>query len=482
MQPFAQRTVSLLLVAALVAPLATALVVRPHAAYAAVPTFETNPALTTVQTEANVIDSIKNTFQLAQDLYAWAFKIAVEALRKRLLDMLVDQIIQWIQGGGTPKFIGDWQGFLLDAVNAGVGDIVKQLGLGFLCSPFNLQIKLFFSPIPKFSQRATCTLDKIVGNIKNFYGDFRNGGWIAYQQAWKPQGNIWGAVIMVHDEALREGANRAVASAQEGVANQGFLSTKRCVRQGADGSCEKFEVTTPGKTIGDTLSRAVASDIDYIVNADDFEAYVVAIADAILNRLIREGVGGVAGLTTSNAPEGGYVPVGVSGACAGLSGAALTACVAQSQVAQQKAIADKNAIISSVQLVLTQDRVALLEKQGTLSAAELALGRLQALRACDPTIPDVDQQIAIAQLKIGTLNAEIPALASKIAAMEAFIAAVQAIPDNRPDLISNALSSSEQFGDPTTAAIQRTAAEAERQAAEALLSSATSQLALCQSQ
>lgn len=422
-------------------------------AYAVVPVIDPKAILTAI---ANTIkEIISNVMEWAKDAARWAadkaWIIAVEVLKKRLLDMLVDQIVQWIQGGGSPKFITDWKGFLLDAVNEGAGDIIKQLGLGFLCSPFNLQIKLALSPFPKFSKRAECTLDKIVGNIQNFYGDFRNGGWIAYQEAWRPAGNFWGALIMTHDELLREGANRGVAASNEGVAGGGFLSTKRCVQPERDfetgeltGGCDKWEITTPGKTIGDALSRAVTSDIDYIVNSRDLGAYVAAISNAIYNRLIRGGIGGIQALLTPSSPPGGYIPSGVSGSCAGLSGAALQACITS-----QNAVGNLGNLAEQPMLDLID--LLLVEKQGTLDQKRSSLAivtqptsgiidLLTALNACVASNLLLSQfaspfSIPSFQTTSQGLQSQITALQSQVTTLTTLRTDIRNVPNDRLDLL-----------------------------------------------
>ena len=59
---------------------------------------------------------------------------------------------------------------------------------------------------------------------------------------------------------------------------------------------------TPGKALGDTVSKAIGSDIDFIVNADDLSAYIAAITNALINRIIKEGFG-LAGVSVPNAPQ-----------------------------------------------------------------------------------------------------------------------------------------------------------------------------------
>jgi len=250
------------------------------------------------------------------------FKTMLAALKKRLLDMIVDQIVQWVQGGGEPKFITNWHEFLQDAMGAAAGDFVKSLDLGFLCEPFRAKVKLALLPVKKFSQRAQCTLDKITGNIKDFVNDFRKGGWIAYSESFKPQNNYFGAVLMSVAELEDRKISAAGAAWSEGIAGGGFLSVKKCKRplpagvieesgaigQGASSSaCAEWEITTPGRTVGDAVARAVGSDIDYIVNADELSDYVASIVNAFINRLIMSGVAGLRGLGTKNSPKGGSI-------------------------------------------------------------------------------------------------------------------------------------------------------------------------------
>ncbi|MBI4119439.1 MAG: hypothetical protein HY456_01160, partial [Parcubacteria group bacterium] len=308
-------------------------------AYADVPTIDLKEIAATISGFAKTI--LTTVMEWGKDLARWAAEkawiISVEALKKRLLDMIVDQIVRWIQGGGEPKFITDWQGFLRDAFNVGFDEVIRQLGLGFLCSPFSAQVRLALSVPRPFSQQITCSLDRVVNNINAFYRNFQSGGWLAYQSVWQPENNIFGATLIGYDELIRRGTETRDAARNEGLANNGFLSIKRCAEYGdedLEGNriCDRYETVTPGKTIGDAAARTVGADIDYIVNARDLSAYIAAIGDAFINRLVREGAGLISGggyssVGTGSAPAGGYIPTGVSGQCAGLSGAALSACI-----------------------------------------------------------------------------------------------------------------------------------------------------------
>lgn len=222
-------------------------------------------------------------------------RILKSILKKRILDRMVDQIINWIQGDGKPKFITDWGGFLKDAANAGFGDVLQELDLGFLCEPFSAQLRFYLTPPPKFSQEVTCTMDDVVNNIKDFADDFRNGSWIAYEYAWRPENNSFGVYLMATDEIIAKAEGRKEAAKAEGIAGNGFLSTKD----------EHGEITTPGSYIAKLATKSIDVDIDWLINTEEIEDYIAAIADSAINRLIKEGVKGIRGVSTK-APSSGY--------------------------------------------------------------------------------------------------------------------------------------------------------------------------------
>lgn len=275
----------------------------------------------------HTISLFEQIISVVQQIFEWTQTFILSALKKRILDMIVDQIIKWIQGGGKPQFVSNWGDFVKTAANAAIGDVAREVGLGALCEPFSGHFRfamgIGFSPFPvqTFSEAITCTLDDIVGNIHNFYNDFRNGSFVAFNVAWLPQNNIYGGLLLAYDRELSLISERTGASINEAVSGGGFLSVKKC-RRLPDGT-EQCALTTPGRVLGDTVARGVTADIDYIVNAEQLADYVTAIADAALNRVIQLGL---AAATTRNAPPGGVIPRGSGGACAGLSGAALALC------------------------------------------------------------------------------------------------------------------------------------------------------------
>ncbi len=248
----------------------------PAKAEAAVPIFETNATIIA----AAIATAGATTSHLTQNLFEWAQSFVISTLKKRLLDLMVDQIISYIQGGGKPQFVTDWKGFLADAGQAAAGDFAQEVGLGFLCSPFNLQVQLYLLPVKKFSQQATCTLNQIVGNIQAFYKDFRSGGWLAYGEGWQPQNNFFGALLMATQESEFRKSRAVSANYNDAIAGGGYTSARD----------KNGNIITPGSTLGSLTSKAAGSDIDYILSADQLADYASAIANALFNRILKEGV------------------------------------------------------------------------------------------------------------------------------------------------------------------------------------------------
>ncbi len=296
--------------------------------------FETKKAEATLPTldYANLGVALTHLIEYIVDVLKEA---AIAELKKQILDQLVNQVIQWIQGGGKPKFVTDFDGFLKEAGNNAVGQFAEDLGLEFLCSPFNLQLRFALFPVAKFggSGKYSCTLDTIVANIEDFKNDFRKGGWIAFDQSYEPQNNFYGVLItanMEKNSKIAEATSKAVNEVNQA---SGFLSSKDCEEdpsssapdEDGDGKkgdiLSKCTVTTPGKQIGDLTSRALGSDFDFIVNADGVGQYVAAIADAAINSLIISGAEGLLG--AKNGRQGQNVQ---ADPCSGLTGRALDAC------------------------------------------------------------------------------------------------------------------------------------------------------------
>lgn len=398
----------------------------PKPAFAQLATFEANPFLWiyNIFTSNNSnVTAGATVAQIGETLFEWGAKIATESLKRQLLNMIVDQIVNWIQGGGDPKFVTDWPGFLRDAVDQAGGKFLKKLGLSQLCSPFKEQLRLGFIPIPTFTERTSCTLSQVGVNLDAFLNDFKDGGWVAWNEMiLKPQNNIYGAYVMAWDQYEIEKSAAEKAALAEAQAGKGFLSAKRCIASHEEmddegewtTTCDKYEVVTPGAVVGDLAAKAVGSDIDWLVNADDLGAYVAAITNAILNRVFAEGVGLLHTAISSSAGGSGGGGSGASAQaqCAQLLGtSAYGDCVTAIQNGQDMREFQKNNLIATIDEDLKYRSQLLAAKQVTLNALNQSVDILKELYNCQGWVPS---ELATVQNTASTTAQQVSQIQSDI--------------------------------------------------------------------
>ena len=281
-----------------------------------------------------------------------AIRIAREILKKQLLDQIVDQTVNWIQNGETPRFTTNFGDMFNEAVDAGLGETIREIGLGEFCDgPVKAKIRINLTKPARFYERSSCTLSKVVGNIEAFKESFKNGGWIGIQEAISPQNNRHGVYLLAMEKMLEDSEAKERATQAETASAGGFQPQKICTRWalmtssgiywletpgnpstwiihttesdkehqdpnnppnnlhadkiaiGGKWQCENTQIITPTQTIADATSKAVSSDIDYILNAEDLETYASAILDAAINRLTKDSVTGLVKLTTKTQEE-----------------------------------------------------------------------------------------------------------------------------------------------------------------------------------
>jgi len=436
----------------------------PKTTSASVPTFEMNPLLT-----GGVKATAVSTYaQLGQTIWKFALDAAVETLKRQILNMMVDQIVNWIQGGGEPKFITDWPAFFREAVDQAGGKFLQQMGLSQLCSPFKALLSAGFIPIPTFTTRTSCTLTQVGVNLEAFLKSFENGGWIAWNEMiLKPQNNVYGAYIMAWDQYEIEKSAAEKSAAAEAQAGKGFLGVKECVEwdssqaiatcsevytncknQGASSEecsqlekqcydqnqiCKKERTKTPGSVVGDLAAQAMGSDIPYILSMKDAKGYVAAITNAILNRVFAEGLSELkTALTSNNRGSGGGGVGGGSAAqaqCAQLLGtAAYNDCVSSIQSGMDMREFQKNTLISMIDDELSYQNQLLGAKQATLTVLNQSSDILKQLGDCQGQI-----SIALAptQSSASTTMSQIAQIQSDIIALQMKQQEIKSITDIR---------------------------------------------------
>lgn len=377
-----------------------------------------------------VVDIVIDPAHIATNVLGWiadavrwlaqqALKVALENLKKRLLDSIVDNIIEWIQGGfdGSPQFLTDPGRLFTDSYQAAVGDTLRELGHGYLCDEgFSIALRAMLRPEPRpFSQTITCTLDDVVTKIDAFRDDFLHGKWIALQRSFQPQNNIFGLQFLVRNRVVKRYETEFEIAKMEAEMGQGYLPVVRCLEwtafrrdgseigryhddsrsptqppdvplpEGARWQCTKSDTTVPGSIAAAGAERATYSDLDYILSAQELAAYASAIVDALLNQLIQKGYDGLLGIFKTG-DERRY-----GEGCDDLEGELLDACRGYSELSErekerqeeeQRKLREQQEAASAIQSAASEARNAERAMLSLISAYRELGGKIPVLENC----------------------------------------------------------------------------------------------------
>ena len=222
---------------------------------------------------------------------------AANTLAKTLISRLTDSIVGWIDSGfsGQPAFIGDPGSFFLDVADTVAGDFIEGSELGFMCEPFELQIRLALD----YNYRSTftdsaCRLSDVLNNLENFAdftenGNFARGGWDGWFEVIQPQNNPYGSYINAEAELGVRIAGRQNIELLQLNWGSGFLSFQECLEPAGAPLSEcsvKGPVKTPGAVIESGLSDVLGTELSELELADSFDRIIAALLNQLVSKAL----------------------------------------------------------------------------------------------------------------------------------------------------------------------------------------------------
>jgi hypothetical protein len=229
------------------------------------------------------------------------------SIAKQMVSNMTKSMVNWINSGfqGSPAFITDLNGMLLDALDTTAGEYIKSLGgIGSLiCSPFKLDVQValqinYAQARSGQSSGATtpmCKLSDIKTNIEGFLNGVGDHGW----QDWisitsNPQNTPYGAYLDAETKLHAKLVNEAGQQITIANWNQGFLSKKICetVEGKKAESGQNCKITTPGQVIEQALTFQLSTGPQSLVQADEINE----IIGALINQLTLQAMQGLNGL------------------------------------------------------------------------------------------------------------------------------------------------------------------------------------------
>lgn len=245
------------------------------------------------------------------------------ALAEGMLSALIRSTVDWVNNGfdGGPSYVTNLSQFLGEIADNTSLDFIQGTELGFLCSPFELDVRLTLAlQRQPFRERIRCSLGRVVDNADRFFsGDFSQGGWPAWFRVHTDfRNNPYGSLYLVSSELnirLNSRINEELTILNFG---DGFLSKRRCLNpqdnittvDTANPNAKPktvctgaYEIVTPGRQISEGLNKALGLPLDRLNLVDEFDELINALLAQLAQQAFTsiDGLKGLSSRTSSSA-------------------------------------------------------------------------------------------------------------------------------------------------------------------------------------
>lgn len=214
------------------------------------------------------------------------------AIAQQMIDRMVASTVKWAQSGfeGNPAYVTNPKQYFTDIADGTAGDFIKGTDLGFLCSPFQANIRLslaqnYYEPNP-----FQCTITGIGGNIADFYNDFSKGGWDTwFSMTQNPTNNPYGAYLSAKIELDSRIASALNIEQKQLDWSQGFRGWKACIME--DPLTKKClarspEEETPGSIIKDRLDKSLSAPLQKLITAQHIDQLLSGFTSGLLQKFV----------------------------------------------------------------------------------------------------------------------------------------------------------------------------------------------------
>jgi hypothetical protein len=214
----------------------------------------------------------------------------VRTLGKIAVQQITNSTVNWINSGfnGKPAYVQDYNKFFANVADQAAGSYLQSSGFAFLCSPFQLQVKIAVAQsYARRNNAPSCTLTQAVGNVESFLnGDFSQGGWGGLISFTTESGNNPFAAFMTLSGGLQNAEGQAQANATLDInLGKGFLSQTKC-----DSSGKNCTIITPGSVIEASLESSIDTNIKELAIGDSINEILAALQNALVSKILGNGL------------------------------------------------------------------------------------------------------------------------------------------------------------------------------------------------
>jgi len=246
------------------------------------------------------------------------------SIAKNMVSQMMRSMINWVNSGfqGSPAFVTDIKGMLLNAADETAGEYIQSLGgtAAALCSPFALDVQVALSlnfaatrDTASGVPQNSCTLSQIGDNLEGFLSGTMDSWDQWLQVTTNPQNTPYGAYLQAEQEMYARIQNAQGEILTEASWGDGFLSKKICEAvegtfvgaspvsdpsnpspqaSGPAASGANCIISTPGQVISQQINQQLGLGSEALVEADEINELI----SALLNQLTLKAVQGINGL------------------------------------------------------------------------------------------------------------------------------------------------------------------------------------------
>ena len=224
----------------------------------------------------------------------------MRTIAKAVLQQITSSIVNWINSGfnGKPSFVTNFNQFFTNVGDQAAGEFIRGTGLSFLCSPFQLKIRIALAQSYARRNAQSCTLTSVIKNIDKFMtGSFSQGGWGGLLQFTTiPTNNLFGAFAYAQ-VGLQTAQSNARNDAQSNLSAGGFISLRKCIPPDSKNPND-CKVTTPGVIIEGTLVKSLSIGQEQLAQMGvngSFDAIISALLTQLTTKVLYQGLSTLSG-------------------------------------------------------------------------------------------------------------------------------------------------------------------------------------------
>lgn len=231
-----------------------------------------------------------------------AVKLAAYALQQTIIETLQDWILSGFED--NPSFVVNPRDLVMRAEENAAGAFQLQLANSNVCQSYRGAVNRAVAQAAiqredkvlnrqaQVSRVTGCMVDQLVtsGNVDNYFGDagfVNEGGYAPFlQMLYNPADNPLEAPAVAVALQQQRQALATYDAEKEVDRSGGFEGMKECV-EGNLGSCLRFNVQTPGKSVGELLERSLGQPFDQLASVDELSELVVGFIGALTTQAIQ---------------------------------------------------------------------------------------------------------------------------------------------------------------------------------------------------